>query len=103
MDEFAGLLDERFGDGRVRVTERANRDAAAEIEIATTVHIEQMAAHAMAEREFKAPVTGDDILGEKLADRLVLIADDGRWRLWHDLFHVRLTIKGRMFSARNPV
>ena len=85
--EFGGLLDERFGDGGVRVAERTDRDAAAEIEIAATVHIEQVTPGTMTEREFKSPIAGDDVLGEQFAHALVLVADDGRRRLRHNFFH----------------
>jgi hypothetical protein len=78
VDDFAGLLDERLRDGRMRVTERANRDAAAQIEIALAVHVVEIAAGAVTERDVKTPVTRHDVLAEQLPDRLELVADNRR-------------------------
>ena len=47
---------------------------------------EQVAAHAVAEREVEASVARNNILAEQFADRLELISDDGRW-CRHKFFH----------------
>ena len=41
---FLGLLDERLGDGRMRVAEAADGDAAAEVEIALAGDVKNIAA-----------------------------------------------------------
>ena len=61
VDELARLLDQRLGDGRVRVAERGDGDAAAEIEVAPARHVEHVAAGAVAERDVEARVTGHDM------------------------------------------
>ena len=74
VNEFFGLLDERLGDGRVRVAETAHGDARAEIEIALARDIKQIAARAVAEHEVETAIAGHDVLAEQLADRLKFVA-----------------------------
>ena len=62
VDQFSRLLDERLGDGRMRVAEAAHGDAAAEVEIAFARDIKNIAARAVAQREVKPPVAGHDVL-----------------------------------------
>ena len=76
VDEFFGLLDERLGDGRVRVAEAIHGDAAAEVEVAFARDIKDVAARAMAQHEVKAAVAGHDIFREQFADGLVVVADN---------------------------
>ena len=61
VDQLFRLLDERLGDGRMRVAEAADGDAAAEIQIAFAGDIKNVAARAVAQDEFKAPVAGHDV------------------------------------------
>ena len=86
VDQFFRLLDERLGDGRMRVAEAIDRDAAAEVEITFARDIKNVAARAVAQHEFKASVAGHDILREQFADGLVLVAHDRR-RRWNNFFH----------------
>ncbi len=78
VDDLAGLLDERLGDGRMRVAERAHRDATAQIEIALSVHVEEITARAVTERDVEAAIARHDVFTEQLADRLELVADNRR-------------------------
>ena len=48
VDQLFGLLDERLGDGRMRVAEAIHGDAAAEVEVAFTRDIKDIAALAVA-------------------------------------------------------
>ncbi len=91
VDQFSRLLDERFGDGRMRVAEAAHGDAAAEIEIAFAGDVENIAACAVAQHEFKAAVAGHDVFRKQLADGFVVVADNRR-RRWHNFFHLRYWI-----------
>ena len=92
VDEFFGLLDERLGDGRMRVAEAAHGDAAAEIEIAFAGDIKNIAARAVAQDEFKASVAGHDVFREQLADGLVVVPHNRR-RRWNNFFHLRLDLR----------
>ena len=44
VDQLARLLDQRLGDGRVRVAQRADGDAAAQIEVALARDVVEIAA-----------------------------------------------------------
>src|SRR5580698_9965611 len=81
VDEFLRLRHERFGDGRVRMSQAINRDATAEIQVAPARHVKNVAARAMAQSEVVARVSGQDVLLEKAPDGLKLILYNGRrWR-----------------------
>ena len=67
VDQFPRLLDERLGDGRVRVAEAAHGNAAAEIKVAFAGNIKNIAARAVAEHEVKASVAGHDVFAEQFA------------------------------------
>ena len=64
MNQLAGLLDERLGDGRVRVAEATHGDAAAQVEIALARDVKNITARAVTEHEVKAPVARHDVLTE---------------------------------------
>ncbi len=68
----------------MRVTETADRDAAAKVKIAFARNVKQIAARAVAEDEIVTAVAGHDVLAEQLAHRLELVVNDG-WR--NDFFH----------------
>ena len=108
VDEFFGLLDERLGDGRVRVAEAIHGDAAAEVEIALARDIKDVAARAVAQHEVKASVAGHDIFREQFADGLVVVAHNGR-RCWNNFFHLRLAnrkskiVNRKLFLRRKRV
>jgi hypothetical protein len=86
MDEFFGLLDERLSDGWIRVTKATNRNAAAEVQEAPVVYVEEFTAAAVAEGNVKPAVAGHDIFGEEFANGLKLIFHDCR-RCRLDVFH----------------
>ena len=67
VNQLARLLDERLGDGRVRVAEAAHGDARAEIEVAFAGDIKQITARAVAEHEVKTPVARHDVFAEQFA------------------------------------
>ncbi len=56
-----GLFYQRFGNGRMGMTEAAHGDAAAQVEITFAADIENIAALSMAQDQFKTAVTGHDI------------------------------------------
>ncbi len=61
VNQFFRLLDERLGDGRMRVAETTHGDAAAKIEIAFARDIKNVTARAVAQREVKSSVAGHDV------------------------------------------
>ena len=87
VDQFPRLLDQRLGDGRMRVAEAAHGDARAEIEVAFAGDIKQITARAVAEREFEATVARHDVFAEQLPHRLELVVNERR-RRWHNFFHL---------------
>jgi hypothetical protein len=98
VDEFLRLLDERLGDGWMRMAEAANRDAAAEVEVTFARDIKNIAAAAMAQHEVEASVTGHDVFIEQLADVRKLVVNNRR-RCWNDFFHVSASIEASEFLA----
>ena len=68
MEKLAGLLEQRVRDLRVGVSEGADRDASAEIEIPATGNVDDVAAFAMIERKIEARVGRDDVSLEKFPD-----------------------------------
>ena len=86
VDQFARLLGERLRDGRVRVSQAADGDARAEVQVAFAGDIEKIAARAVAEHEVEAAVARHDVLLIQRLNGGCLIADDGR-RCRNDLFH----------------
>ena len=90
------LFDERLGDLRVRMTERADRDAAAEVEVTLAVHVPEVTPLPAREHELEAPVAGHDVFLEQAEDGLLLVVNDGG-RGRDDLFHSHgdLAAKGR--------
>ena len=75
---LARLLDQRLGDGRVRVAERADGDAAAQIQVAPPGHVVEVAARAVAEHEVEAAVAGHDVLLEQRLHGGHVVAHDRR-------------------------
>ena len=92
----AHAFDERLGDLRVRMTERADRDAAAEVEVTLAVHVPEVTPLPAREHELEAPVAGHDVFLEQAEDGLLLVVNDGG-RGRDDLFHSHgdLAAKGR--------
>ena len=90
MDELARLLDERLGDGRRRMTERADGNPAAEVEVAFARDVPHLAARAVAQHEVEAAVGRHDVL---LKQRLYLggFVTNDRRRLRNYLFHLFFT------------
>jgi hypothetical protein len=86
MDEPLGLLDEGFGDGRMRVAQAANRNAAAQIQITPPIQVEQLAAASVAERQVETAVAGHNIPVKQFANRGNRIFHVCR-RCRHDIFH----------------
>ena len=78
VDQLARLLDERLGDGRVRVAERGHRDAAAEIEIALAGDVKNVTARAVAQHDIKAPVARHHVFLEQRLHARHIVAHDGR-------------------------
>ena len=99
MHELPRLLDQRLSDGRMRVAERGDRYAAAEVEITPPVHVEEMAACAVTEREVETAIARNDVFAEQLADRFELIPNDRRRRR-HDFFHQREVFSGARAQAQ---
>jgi len=64
VDEFARLFGQGLGDGRVGVPERADGDAAAEVEVAFARDVEQITARAVAQDDLEASVAGHDVVRE---------------------------------------
>ena len=48
MNDLLGLLNERFSDGRMRMPERADGDAAAQVEITPAIDVVEMTPRAVA-------------------------------------------------------
>ena len=65
VNELAGLFNQRLGDGRMSVTQRADRDAAAQIEITPAGDVKDVTAGAVAEHDLETTVTRDDVLLEQ--------------------------------------
>ena len=78
VDELPRLLDQRLGDGRVRVAEAADGNARAEIEVAFARDIKQIAARAVAEHEVEAAVARHDVFAEQIPHRLELVVNERR-------------------------
>ena len=78
VNELARLLNQRLGNGRVRVAEAAHCDAAAEVQVPLAGDIEQVTARAVAEHEVEAPVTGHHVLPVQRLDGRHIVAHDGR-------------------------
>ena len=78
VNQFARLLDERLGDGRMRVAETAHGDARAEIEVAFARDIKQIAARAVTEHEVEAAIAGHDVFAEQFPHRLELVVNERR-------------------------
>ena len=64
VNQFLRLLDKRLGDGRMRVTETADRDARAEVEIFFAHDIKKIATCSMGKCEIETTVTRHDIFAE---------------------------------------
>ena len=94
VNQFFRLLHQRLRDGRVRVAEAANGDAAAEVEVAFAGDIENVAASAVAQREIKASVAGHDVFAEQIAHGLELVVNERR-RRWNDFFHRRIVLTAK--------
>src|SRR5437879_3631214 len=86
MNQLARLLDQRLGDRRVRMAQRADCDAPAEIEIAFASNVIHVTSRTMAQHEIKAPVAGNHVLMEKGLNGRHVIAHNGR-RRWNNVFH----------------
>src|SRR6266571_5198401 len=98
MNELARLFEQRLGDGRVRVAETAHRDAAAQVEIATSGHIVEVAAGPVAQRQFKSRIGWEDVFLEQRPNRGGVVADNGGRRrddLFHFKFGTRLSEQAR--------
>ena len=107
VDQFLRLLDERLGDGRMRVAEAAHGNAAAEVEIAFAGDIKNITARAVAQDEFKASVAGHDVFREQLADGFEWFRTSGggdgtisfiydfRFAIYERLFRNRASIVNR--------
>ena len=78
VDQFPRLLDQRLGDGRMRVAEAAHGNARAEIEIAFAGDIKHITARAVAEDEVKAPVARHDVFAEQFPHGLELVVNERR-------------------------
>src|ERR1051326_1843075 len=94
VNELARLIDECLGNGRMRMAEGANGNAAAEIEIAFACNIKDVTARAMRQDEVEPPVRGDNILLENGLDGRDIVAHDGRRRR-SDFFHALHVIRNR--------
>ena len=98
MEELARLLRERVRNLGVRVAERADGDAAAEIEVTLAVHVPQVTAAAVAEGEFEAAVARHHVLLEQLFDARLGVVHDGGRR--NDFFHGKKFTGGRCSGLR---
>src|SRR5205809_3007471 len=86
MDKLARLLGQGLRDGRMRVAQRTDRDAAAQIQIPLARDVVEIAARTVAEHQVEAAITGHDVLLEKRLYRGDVVANDGR-RCRNNLFH----------------
>ena len=86
VNELARLLDQGLGDCRVRVAQRSDGDAAAQIEITLAGHVIDVAARAVAQDQVEPPVAGDDILLKQGLNRRRIVAHDRRRRR-DNIFH----------------
>src|SRR5438105_3071185 len=68
------------------MTQRANRDASAEIEIAFASNVIHVTSRTVAQHEIKTPVAGNYVLVEKGLNGRQVIAHNG-WRRWNNFFH----------------
>ena len=58
MHKLPGLLDQRLGDGRMRVAQRAHRDASSKVEIPFPLRVPHMRTRPAREHEIKPSVGG---------------------------------------------
>ena len=87
VNQLAGLLHQRLGDGRVRMAQRGHRNAAAQVQVTLARHIVQITAGAVAEGEIKPPVARHHVLLEQLLYGRDIIPHDWR-RRGHNFFHL---------------
>ncbi|OQB90516.1 MAG: hypothetical protein BWX84_01868 [Verrucomicrobia bacterium ADurb.Bin118] len=103
MDDLARLFLERLDQGRMPVPERADRDAAAEVQVTPAIHIVKVTALTVAQRQLKAAIGRHHISREQFANGLELVMHEGR-RRWRNVFHNFFNaIKQAMFRARPAV
>ena len=86
VDDLARLLDQRLGDGRVRVAQRTDRDAAAQIQVTPPGDVVEIAARAVAEHDVEAAIAGHDVLLEQRLHGRHVVAHDRRRRR-NNVFH----------------
>src|SRR2546423_412449 len=80
VDQLARLLNERLGDRRMGVAERADGDTAAQIEVAFAGNIIDITARPVTEHNVETAITRHHILVKKRLHGGDIIADNGRWR-----------------------
>src|SRR5881394_1847386 len=97
MNEFAGLFEQRLGNGRVRVTETAHRDAAPQVEKTSTGHVVDVGAGTVAQRELEPRIAWDDVFLKQRLDGGDLVANNGGRRRDY-FFHLKLG-----FGLREPL
>src|SRR6516162_140273 len=72
MSDLAYLVGDRLDDGRVRVAERADRDAGDQVQVLVAVGVPHPAALAAGERQRRGAVVGHHRRLEPLAQRIAL-------------------------------
>ena len=79
MHQLARLLNQRLGDGWMRVAERGHGDAAAEVEVTLARDVVNVTAGAVAQRDVKTALARHDVLLEQRLHGSHIVAHDGRW------------------------
>ena len=80
MNELAGLLDQRFGNRRVRMSQPADRNATAQVKITLAGHIVEITAGAVTQHDVEAAVARDDMLLKQRLDGGHIVAHKRRRR-----------------------
>jgi hypothetical protein len=68
VNQLLRLLNQRLRDFRIGMAQRANSNAAAQIEVSLAVDIPNIRPHPMTERQVEPAVTGNNIVLEKPFD-----------------------------------
>jgi hypothetical protein len=62
----------------MRMTQAIDRDAAAQVQVTSAIHVEDIAAHPVAQSQVEPAIAGHDVLRKQFTDRLELVAHDRR-------------------------
>ena len=73
------MLEQRFCNGRVSMTERIHGDASPKVEIAFAVDVVQIAAGTVSEDDIEPAIARDHVLLEECLYGREIVPHNGRW------------------------